>query len=188
VSTGNWHALIGEGVRLEPLRRRHAPELFALVDRNRDHLRQWLPWVDSHTSIENTRSLIEAGEMQQVLDNGCLWGVFNAQGVLAGLVDLQWIQWQHQAASLGYWLGAEFQGQGLMTAALRLVCRFVFEELELNRLELSIACENTRSLALVKRVGFVQEGMRREYERLNGRFLDHYPMALLARDYRRIPS
>lgn len=183
----NWRELSDDGVRLEPLRRRHAAELFALIDCNRAHLQTWLPWVDAHTSIENTRSLIEAGEMQQALDNGCIWGVRDESGVLAGVVDLQWVQWQHLAGSLGYWLGGEFQGRGLMTRALRLLCHFVFEELELNRLELSVACENERSLALVRRVGFIEEGRRRDYERLHGRFLDHVSLAMLARDFFRAP-
>ena len=180
-----WHALLGEDVRLEPLHQRHASALYALVDRNRSHLDAWLPWVESHRSLENTRSLIEAGEMQQALDNGCLWGLFvEPDEELAGVVDLQWVQWQHRAASLGYWLGAEFQGHGYMTRALRLLEAFVFNELELNRLELSVACENTRSLALAERVGFVREGLRRQYECLHGAFIDHYSLAILALDYR----
>ncbi len=184
-----WHNLEGNGVVLEMLRKRHAPALFRLIEANRAHLRTWLPWVDSHTSIENTRSLVEAGEMQQALDNGCLWVIQDESRQLVGIVDLQWIQWQHRAASLGYWLGAQFQGKGLMTRALEQVQAFVFEELELNRLEIGVACDNLRSLFVAERLGFQIEGRRRQYECIDGRYLDHYSLAMLASDYRlRLPS
>jgi ribosomal-protein-serine acetyltransferase len=157
--------------------------LFALIEGSREHLGRWLPWVELHTGLAHSQSLIEAGEMQRTMENGCLWGVRTSAGELAGLVEMQWIQWVHRSASLGYWLGDSFQGHGIMTEALRLVCAFSFQELKLNRLEFSIACENTRSLALAERAGFRKEGLRREYECLHGRFLDHFSFALLAGDW-----
>lgn len=183
----HWHSLEGDGIRLDPLRQRHAQALFSLIDAHRTHLHTWLPWVNTHTTVAHTHSLIEAGEMQQALDNGCLWGIW-VSNTLCGVVDLQWIQWQHLAASIGYWLGASFTHQGIMTRALQHVCHFCFQELGLNRLEMSVACANQPSLALAQRVGFTIEGQRRDYERLHGQFFDHYALALLAREFNRIPS
>ena len=49
---------IGDDAELRMLENRHAEELFALVDRNRKHLREWLPFLDATTSVENERGFI----------------------------------------------------------------------------------------------------------------------------------
>ena len=42
---------------LKSLEEKHAEELFRLVDGNRAYLRQWLPWLDSNTSVDRQRGV-----------------------------------------------------------------------------------------------------------------------------------
>jgi len=46
---------IRDDLELGLLEQRHAEELFALVDHNREYLREWLPWVDNSRSIADTQ-------------------------------------------------------------------------------------------------------------------------------------
>lgn len=85
-----------------------------------------------------------------------------------------------QNAYLGFYGNAEFAGQGFMTEALRLTVSFAFSELQLHRLEANIQPENTRSIALVRRVGFRKEGFSPRYLRIGGQWRDHERWALLA--------
>ncbi|MDI7066159.1 GNAT family protein, partial [Klebsiella pneumoniae] len=57
---------------------------------------------------------------------------------------------------------------------------FAFSELGLHRLEANIQPRNTASIALVRRVGFKQEGLSPSYLRINGEWRDHERWALLA--------
>ncbi len=59
---------IREGVCVKLMEERHAPEVFAVVDRERAYLREWLPWVDMSTAVEHTRNFIKTS-LQQFAGN-----------------------------------------------------------------------------------------------------------------------
>jgi ribosomal-protein-alanine N-acetyltransferase len=73
-----------------------------------------------------------------------------------------------------------FAGTGLMTEALRAAVGYAFNELGLHRLEANIQPGNTASIALVRRLGFRQEGFSPRYLRINGEWRDHERWALLS--------
>lgn len=81
--------------------------------------------------------------------------------------------------TLGYWIGAPYARQGLMTEATRLVCDFAFNVLKLHRLEASCMPANEPSLNLLRRLGFEQEGTAKAALRINGRWEDHATFALI---------
>jgi ribosomal-protein-alanine N-acetyltransferase len=89
-----------------------------------------------------------------------------------------------QSCTLGYWVGASHARQGYMTAAVRAVVPFVFDSLELHRLEAACLPTNTASMRLLERVGFKREGLARRYLRINGEWRDHVLYALLDTDPR----
>jgi ribosomal-protein-serine acetyltransferase len=69
-----------------------------------------------------------------------------------------------------------------MTESVKLITRFAFERLKLNRLELLVSVHNGKSAAVAKRCGFTEEGINRDFELINGKFVDHRRFSLLARD------
>ena len=89
-----------------------------------------------------------------------------------------------QSCTLGYWIGAKYAQQGYMTAAVRAVTPFVFDSLELHRLEAACLPNNTASIKLLERTGFRREGLARRYLRINGVWQDHLLYALLDSDPR----
>ena len=88
-----------------------------------------------------------------------------------------------QAAAVGYWMGQPYAGQGLMTDALRASLSFVFDELRLHRLEAACLPHNEPSKGVLAKVGFHEEGLARQYLRINGQWADHLLFALLRADY-----
>ena len=90
-----------------------------------------------------------------------------------------------QACTLGYWIGAPHAHKGYMTAAVRAVIPFVFDSLELHRLEAACLPANVASIKLLERTGFIREGMARRYLKINGVWQDHLLYALLDSDRRR---
>ena len=88
-----------------------------------------------------------------------------------------------QAGSLGYWIGAPFARQGYMSRAVRAVIPFSFDALRLHRLEAVCLPHNEPSKAVLAKVGFHEEGLARQYLRINGQWADHLLFALLRADY-----
>lgn len=78
-----------------------------------------------------------------------------------------------QKATLGYWMGHPYAGQGLMTEAGQLVIGFAREILRLHRLDACCLPHNSVSCALLRRLGFREEGYAADYLKIDGGWADH---------------
>lgn len=160
----------------------HAGALFALVDANRAYLRVWLPCLDELRSVADAAALIAAAR-EQTAAGGIVAGVWY-RGELAGMVGFNALDPANRAAEIGYWLGAGFQGRGIMTCAVRAVVQYAFAELRLHRVTAMCAVGNTRSAAVVRRLGFTCETVIREVEWLSGHFVDDEVYVMDAANWR----
>lgn len=89
-----------------------------------------------------------------------------------------------QACSLGYWSGERFARQGYVSAAVKALLPFCFKTLKMHRVEAACLPTNEASKALLRKVGFVEEGLARSYLRINGVWQDHVLFAALDQDFR----
>ena len=160
----------------------HAEELYALVDSNREHLRRWLPWVDSITSVGAERHFINASLDGFSRDGSFVAGIWFRER-LVGVVGLHEISWRNKLTSIGYFLSEGSQGKGLITNACRALVDHSFGELGLNRVEVRAATENLRSQAVPRRLGFKEEGILRQVEWLYDHYVDHVVFAMLAPEW-----
>lgn len=160
----------------------HAQALFALIDANRAFLRRWLGWVDGVTNAEHSLEFIRTSRRQFAQNRGFAAGVFY-KGRLVGVVGTQTIDWTNRAVELGYWLGRDFQGKGIITRACRAVVAYAFAELKLNRLSIRCATGNRRSCAIPRRLDFTHEGVLRQAEWLYDHYVDHHVYSLLASEW-----
>ena len=174
---------VSEGIELKQFERRDAEALFAVVSRNREYLRQWLPWVDQTRSEEDIRQFLSRVTAQCDEGLGPNFGIWHA-GTLAGAVGCHPFDRANRSCSLGYWLEAGRQGQGIMTACCRRLVEYVFREAGLHRVQIRCAIGNTRSCAIPQRLGFTHEGVLREAEWVNDRWLDLNMYSMLEREYR----
>ena len=74
---------IRQDVYLQVMEERHAEAVYAVVDRDREHLRPWLPWVDQSTSAEYTRQFIR-GALEQFSRNQGFSAAIWIDGQVAG--------------------------------------------------------------------------------------------------------
>lgn len=89
---------------------------------------------------------------------------------------------QHRHAELGYDLSPLAWGKGIMTEAVAGLLAHGFGPMALHRVEALVAPENTRSAALLLRLGFRREGLLRGSTFSGGRFHDHELFARLSSD------
>ena len=159
-----------------------AGELFAVCDANRAYLRQWLPWLDRTRQSADTRGFIE-GAIRQDDSNQGFQALILVGGRIAGLVGYHRIDWANRNTSLGYWLAEPYQRRGLMTASCRVLIDHAFAALNLHRIAITCAPENTRSRAIPERLGFTHEGRLRHAEWLYDHYVDHEVYSLLQREW-----
>jgi ribosomal-protein-serine acetyltransferase len=173
---------ISETARLRLLRERDAGELHALIEANRGRLRRWLPWAARQT-IEETLAFLRRAEAQVAANDG-FQAALEVKGTIAGVIGFSGVDWEHGNTSLGYWIGAENEGEGLMTESVRALVDHAIQVWGLNRVEIRAAVDNGRSRAIPERLGFREEGTLREAQLVDGRFLDNVVYSMLAADWR----
>jgi ribosomal-protein-serine acetyltransferase len=172
-----------DDAELRLLEDRHARELFELTDRNRNYLRQWLPWLDSTQTVEDTRNFIKDSLQQFAANEGFQAGIWYGRAI-AGVIGYHRIDWLNRQVEIGYWLGKEYQGKGLMTEACRALIDHAFNELRLNRVTIRCAVGNTRSCAIPERLGFTREGVIAQGEWLYDHYVDLVVYGMLASEWK----
>ncbi len=158
-----------------------AAPMFALIDANRAHLRRWLPWVDGVRAATETREFLRGVALREG-DGSSLELAIERDGELAGIAGFRTLDPANRAGDLGYWLRADRERRGVVTACCRALVRHGFGALGLNRISLAAAVENARSRRVAERLGFRLEGVLREAEWLYDHFVDHAVYSLLRRD------
>ena len=88
-----------------------------------------------------------------------------------------------ESCSLGYWMGEQHAGKGLMGDALKALIPHVFDRMQLHRIEAACIPDNERSQRLLEKVGFRREGYLNGYLKINGAWRDHLLYALIAEDW-----
>lgn len=83
------------------------------------------------------------------------------------------------ACHLGYQIGRAHEGRGLMAEALRAANAFMFDAMRMHRVMANFRPENARSRALLERLGFVEEGLARDYLYIDGAWRDHVLTSLV---------
>ena len=165
------HIRIDADTELRTIEHRDAQQIFALTDINRLYLRQWLPWVDGTRSVEDTSAFVRTLNIQRT-SNGCFGCVILYKRQVVGTISFHLIDWSNRRVEIGYWLGAAFQGKGLMTKACKAMVAYAFDELQLNKVEIRCATGNTQSCAIPQRLGFTLEGIIRQAEWLYDHYVD----------------
>jgi len=173
---------IAESLQLQRLSLHHKNELFALVDANREHLREWLPWLDATRSPADTESFLKSVISQYESGQGPQYAIFS-DSALCGVCGFHPFDLSNRTGSIGYWLGEAYSGKGIMARAVQALVEQGFREYELNRIEIACATGNTKSRVIPERLGFELEGVFREREYLYGRFVDQAIYSMLAFEF-----
>ncbi|NGZ76194.1 GNAT family N-acetyltransferase [Saccharibacillus alkalitolerans] len=171
-----------ESVMLKPLRSGHARELFELIESSRHTLRPWMPWTQQMQGVAEAEEFI-ANAARLYADNDAITAGLWEYDRLAGVIGFHEINWSSRSAQIGYWLGASFEGRGLISLAARAFIDYAFVELDLNRIEIRCATSNRRSRAVPERLGFLLEGMLRQAEKLEDGYADHAVYGMLAEEW-----
>lgn len=175
---------INTDTKIGLIEERHAEEFFALVNRNYERLLHWCPWLGEVETVEKTRDFIRNKLARFADGNGFTAGLFE-NDVLVGVIALEYVDWANRVTEIGYWLSAETEGKGLILKSCPILIDYAFNKLNLNRIQIRCASENLRSRAIPEKLGFRQEGILLQMEKLHDRFVDLVVYGLLANEWKK---
>ena len=145
--------------------------------------------VTKHLVLEPFKNLTEVIDMINLLNGllekneGIRWGITKKEdNKVVGTCGFHNIKTEHLRAEMGYELGKEYWGQGIMAEALLAIISYGFNEMKFNRIESFVNSGNDKSVAILEKIGFQLDGMLREYEFARGKFIDQYCYSLLKKE------
>lgn len=164
-------------VRLRPLRRRDLAAWNDVQLRNRDWLRPWEATSPEGGQPPSFAQMV-SGLRRQAREARAVPLVIEVDGRLRGQVTVSLIAWgAYRSGSVGYWIDQDVAGQGHVPCAVALVVDHCFD-VGLNRLEVNVRPGNDPSLAVVRKLGLREEGLRRRLLHIDGDWRDHRSFAV----------
>ena len=131
-------------------------------------IQRWIPVLPRPYTLDHAREFVNAGEGFAIRENG----------VLVGSIALRVIA--HNTASVGYWCAPKARGRGIMTRALRRLCRYALDDLAVDRIEMTADRDNIASHRVAEKAGFQREGvMRSKFAHPDGHRIDAVMFSLL---------
>jgi len=140
--------------------------------------------LDTFSDIRQATELIRHQRIRFDNGEGIRWGITQQQNnIVIGTVGIIFNQ-SNLSGGLGYDLARPYWRRGIMTEALRIIIRYSFSSLRLNRLQALVVPGNEASIGLLLKLGFSLEGLLREYAFFKGRYNDLLCYSLLRREFR----
>lgn len=177
--------LEGGGIRLRPPRYSDYKAWAELRVESRAFLEPWEPtWEADMLTRSGYRARIRVAANEWREDRGFSFHIFtDPEDTLVGGINVSGVRRRAaQYGSLGYWMGERYAGQGIMSAAMRLLLPALFQEFGLHRVEAACIPENGPSKTLLEKFGFQKVGVSKGYLKINGAWRDHLLFELHA-DY-----
>ena len=170
--------LQGERVRLRPVEERDLPNFVRwLAD---PEVTRWLGDLEGAPSLEDEQEWYEnkRGDPDNVL-----WAIDGPGGRLIGTIELR-VSPRQRRAEMGVAIQDKTQwNQGYGTQAVGLVLDYAFDDLGLNRLQLTCDEDNARAIRCYEKCGFQREGLLRQHRLVEGRFGNTLIMSVLKEDW-----
>lgn len=144
----------------------------AIVQDQIDYLSQWLAWP-VHCNREQDFRLFVQRVLHEYADGKSMTCAIIYNGELVGNCSYNRINYDTQCAEIGYWISKHQQGKGIVTRVVKFLITHAFQQLELEKVQLSAAVENLPSRQVAERAGMTLEGILTNQEKVGDRILDH---------------
>lgn len=169
---------VNRNIVLESLNLSHSKAIFETIDKHREELCTWLPFVDFTRDERDTVDFIQ----YDTHSKNQTFSVFY-KGKFAGLCGLKDVDKNNWKAEIGYWISPEFQNKGIATLSGKMLLKYGFQELKLNRIQIRIGVKNVKSIRVAEKLAFRFEGIERDGELLSTGFHDINVYSLLNKEY-----
>lgn len=173
--------LMGKQVVLRELRISDAPALFAML--TTEEVARFIS--PPPTTVDGFERFIQWTLQQRRAGvYACFAVTLRGFDTAIGIFQVREIEANFQAAEWGFAIGSPFWGTGVFQEGAQLMLEFVFDTIEVHRLEARAAVQNGRGNGALRKVGAVREAILRQSFLRHGRYLDQVLYSILEDDWR----
>lgn len=159
-------------IKLALVQHSFAPLYAQLAKDNFEYLEEWLAWPPVCKSQCDFEEFIQRSLHDYADGKSMVCAIFY-QNELVGNASFNTINRDLKKAEIGYWLAQPFQGKGVVTRVCQALINIAFSDLNMQKIQISVAVENKPSRSVCERLGMMLEGVITNEEYLSGRIIDH---------------
>lgn len=166
---------------LRILKPNYCREVLEYYKRNHNFLKEWEPVrsKDFYTLLYHKRQLSYEYNMFKANKSVRFWIFKKEDNKLIGNICLSnIIMGNFKSCFMGYKLDKDEINKGYMTEAIYKVVKIMFDDFGLHRIEVNVVPRNERSLKVMEKLNFEQEGYSKRYLEINGKWEDHVHFAV----------
>ncbi len=129
-------------------------------------------------SLEKAKEEVEYWGSLFPTKRSIYWGIaLTESNKLIGTAGFNHIAFTHSKAEISYDLSPDFWGKGVMLKSIKAILNFADAGLELVRVQATVITDNQKSINVLERCGFIQEGIMKKYEMVEGEHKDYFMYA-----------
>ncbi len=170
----NLFSIKGNRIQLKLLTPENSEEVLDYYLRNRTHLKKFEPLRDeSFYTLETQKSILMEVYLQYLNGTSLNLGIYKDNRLIGKVQVSNIVHGIFKNAFIGYSIDKDEQGKGYMKEAVAMAVDYVFNDMELHRIEASTLIDNVRSQRVLKACGFKELGINKNYLYINGSWKDH---------------
>lgn len=149
-------------LQIRPRQMGEGPVLAQAARESLDHLKPWMPFANEAPTDEKMEEHCRQALSEFIARTNFTLSIYDRDGkVLIGSTGLHFPNWDVRSFHIGYWIHKDFEGKGIIQESTNALTRYAFEVFQARRVEIRCDRNNHRSLAVMQKLGFHQEGILR---------------------------
>ena len=144
--------IVSKDIALDIIQIKDRNLFFNLIDSNRQYLSQDISWINECLTLDEAQAYIERSLQSLEFFQAIRLGIFYAGQLIGSILVTPY--WNDDAFELGYWIGASFQGRGIINMSCSTVLETMYNKLGLKKAIIRCAFDNLRSNSVAKKLGF----------------------------------
>ncbi|PFX46519.1 alanine acetyltransferase [Bacillus pseudomycoides] len=180
---GDFPVLESVNLVLRKIEEVHLQEVYSIYDN--DKVFEYCGIIPKH-NLQTVRKMIGHFDRDYHKKSRIKWGIFqkNQSDKLVGIIESMDFNQKVNMVSIGYFLAEDYWGKGIATESVRMVVKFLFEEVNVNRIQTEVMPVNEVSKKVLLKNGFIKEGVLRQASLWSGKgVIDLEIYGILKEDY-----
>ena len=174
--------VVSHEILLHRIESRDAGVIFSAIDKNREWLSKWLPFVSLTREIRDTKAFISSVIEKREATRNEIYTIWY-KGEFAGTIGFHNTDRFNEKTEIGYWITKNMTGKGIVISSVNALVKLAFEKMMMNRITIKCAIGNSPSENVAVKAGFHFEGIERQGEKLKEEYLDLKVFSLLKKEY-----
>ena len=164
--------VVDDEIKLLLVHEDFVPRYVKLVEKNYEYLSQWLAWPPLCKTHDDFKQFVKSSSDKYASGESMICSI-EYHGEIVGNCGFNTIDHVLKKVEIGYWIGEEYQGNGIITRVCHFLKNYAFTDLKMQKIQISVAENNTTSRAVCERLNMKFEGIITNSEKVGDNILSH---------------